>query len=111
MLGRPEEARSRFTAALALARDMEDKEDIAWCLEGLAALAAGDGSGELAATLLGAAGGLLKQIGADFKPFERQLHDATERRARSLCGEDRYEAAVDTGASMALADTLRLVLT
>ena len=110
MLDRPETARAYFREGLSLARAMDDKEDIAWCLEGLASLAAAEGAGELASILLGAAGALLKQIGADFKPFERKLHEATRARAESLCGEAGHAAAVEQGAAMALTDALELAL-
>ena len=81
-------------------------EDLAWCLEGVAAVAAVGGDGEDAAVLLGAAGALLDQMGASFKPFERQLHDATESAARRLCGAVRYAAAAATGATLELSEAL-----
>ena len=110
MLDRPEAARAHLREGLSLAHAMDDKEDVAWCLEGLASLAAAEGAGELASILLGAAGGLLKQIGADFKPFERKLHEATRARAERLCGEAGHAAAVEKGAAMALTDALELAL-
>jgi predicted ATPase len=110
MLDRRETARSRFRESLALAQAMDDKEDIAWCLEGLASLAAAEEAGERASILLGAAGGLLEQMGADFKPFERKLHEATEARARALCGDAGHAAALGRGAAMPLTDALELAL-
>jgi non-specific serine/threonine protein kinase len=110
MLRRREPAAVLFRDGLALAREMDDKEDIAWCLEGLAAVAAAEGNGERASLLLGAAGGLLQQMGADFKPFERKLHEATEARARGLAGDTGHAAALGRGAALPLADAVELAL-
>ena len=109
-LGRLDDAADRFRDSVAHGRETGDKEDLAWCLEGMAGVAAARGSGELAALLLGAAGALLAEMGADFKPFERQLHEATEARARSLCGETAFAAAAEQGAATALDDALELAL-
>jgi hypothetical protein len=49
-------------------------------------------------------------MGADFKPFERQLHEATEARTQELCGPDGYAAGREQGESMTLAAALELVL-
>jgi predicted ATPase/DNA-binding SARP family transcriptional activator len=104
MVGDGNAADRRFREALVLAGETGDKEDIAWCLEGLASVAAAAGDGERAATLLGVAGALLGEMGADFKPFERQLHEATESRARELCGAAAYDDAAQRGAALQLAE-------
>jgi predicted ATPase/DNA-binding SARP family transcriptional activator len=109
MLEDTESAATRFRESLELAREADDQEDIAWCLEGFAALATRAGDGERAATLGGAAGALLRTIGADFKPFERRLHESTEARARSLCGASAFEEASSRGASLPLSAVLELV--
>lgn len=101
-------AAARFRESLELAREADDQEDLAWCLEGFAALAAHAGEGERAAKLGGAAGALLRAIGADFKPFERRLHEATEAQARSLCGASAFEEASSRGAAMPLDAVLEL---
>ncbi|HET9242677.1 MAG TPA: BTAD domain-containing putative transcriptional regulator [Gaiella sp.] len=103
-------ATARFREGLALASDTGDKEDLAWCLEGLAAVAAREGAGERASVLLGAAVGLLLQMGADFKPFERQLHESTRTRAEALCGSSRHVEARERGAAMPIEDALTLAL-
>ena len=110
MLGDEPTAGARFRDGLALASETGDKEDTAWCLEGLGALAARSGHGEHAATLLGAAGALLRQMGADFKPFERQLHETTERQVEVSCGPARHRAARERGAAMALGEAIDLAL-
>ncbi len=68
------------------------------------------GDGERAATLLGVAGALLAEMGADFKPFERQLHEATEGAPARCCGPDAYASARERGASLTLDDGLALAL-
>ena len=108
MLDEYDAADRRFREALVLAGETGDKEDLAWCLEGLAAVAAVGGDGERAATLLGVAGALLSEMGAQFKPFERQLHSSTERSARMLCGPDAYSSALARGASLTLGHGLAL---
>jgi predicted ATPase/DNA-binding SARP family transcriptional activator len=110
MLGASGAADTRFRESLELARAADDKEDLAWCLEGFAALAASDGDGERAATLLGAAGALLARIGADHKPFERRLHEATEAAARTACDPGAFAQAIDHGASLTMAEVLDLAL-
>ena len=109
-LGRLEEADDRFRESVAHGRTAGDKEDLAWCLEGLAALAAARREGERAALLLGAAGALLREMGADYKPFERQLHDATEERALALCGSESFAAATQQGAALTLDGALEVAL-
>ena len=98
-LGRLEDADERFRESVAHGRTAGDKEDLAWCLEGLAGLAAARSESERAALLLGAAGALLAEMGADFKPFERQLHDATEDRARASAAP-AFAAAAEQGAAL-----------
>ena len=102
MLGDDERAGIRFREGLSLARETDDKEDLAWCLEGLAAVAVRRDDGERASTLLGAAGELLTRMGADFKPFERRLHERTETQATVLCGPEAHAAASERGAKLSL---------
>ena len=104
--GRLGDARARLRESVAVASEAGDMEDLAWGLEGVAAVAVADGDGEEAAVLLGAAGALLEQIGADFKPFERQLHDATESAVRRFCGTARYASAAAAGAALDLSQAL-----
>ena len=86
MLNRVAAAADRFHESLALCRTTGDREDSAWSLLGLAATNVATGDGERGAILLGAARTVLTQMGADFKPFERHLDEATEERSRALLG-------------------------
>ena len=110
MLGDRGAADALFREGLRLAAETGDMEDVAWCLEGLASLAADAAEGERAATLLGAAQALVAQMGAHFKPFERQLHEATQEQAQRLCGKEAYVATLEAGASLQLAATLEVAL-
>ncbi len=110
MLGDDEAAERHFREGLVLARETDDKEDLAWCVEGLAALAARRGDGERASALLGVAGALLAHMGAEFKPFERRLHEATEAEATALCEPTVHAAARERGASLMLQDAIALAM-
>ena len=110
MLGDEGRAEAHFRDGLALARETGDLEDMAWCLEGLAAVAVRRGDGPRASVLVGVAAGLLERMGADFKPFERQLHEQTESRAEAIGGPDAHAAARARGASLGLDEALALAL-
>jgi hypothetical protein len=60
--------------------------------------------------LQGAAGALLEEMGAELKPFERQLHEATRAEAIRLCGEQAFADAVRRGAAMTLAEAMEAAL-
>ena len=49
-------------------------------------------------------------MGADFKPFERQLHETTERQAEALCGPVQHGAARERGTAMPLAEAVDFAL-
>jgi hypothetical protein len=108
MLGRITAAEARFHESLTLCRLTGNHEDSAWSLLGLAATNLANGEGERGATLLGAARAVLTQMGADFKPFERHLDEATEARSRTLLGSSGHEAALRHGSSMTLDEALDL---
>lgn len=75
---------------------------------GLAATNAAAGQGEGGAILLGAARTVLTQMGAEFKPFERHLDEATEERSRALLGPSGHEAALRYGSSLTFDEALDL---
>jgi hypothetical protein len=108
MLDRVDAATDRFRESLTLCRATGNREDSAWSLLGLAAASVAKGDGERGAILLGAARSVLTQMGADFKPFERHLDEATERQSRSLLADAGYEAALRRGSSLSLEAALEL---
>jgi len=105
-LGRLGDADRRFHESVGFAEQAVDKEDLAWCLEGFAGLEVARGDGERAALLLGAAGALLEEIGADFKPYERQLHESTRTQAVRLCGGQAFADAWRRGTAMTLPEAV-----
>jgi non-specific serine/threonine protein kinase len=108
MLGRFPAAGERFAESLSLSNEAGDQEDLAWCLEGLAGLAAATGEGDRAGLLLGAAGSLLGRMGATLKPFERRLHESTLERASALCGDGALADLVERGGALSLAEAVEL---
>jgi predicted ATPase/DNA-binding SARP family transcriptional activator len=109
-LDRLEDADARFRESVSYAMEVGDKEDVAWCLEGFAGLAAARGEGGRAGLLQGAAGSLLAEMGADYKPFERALHEETRAVAVLLAGEEAFAQAVREGTQMTLADAVEAAL-
>jgi hypothetical protein len=103
-------AATHFRESIVLGRDTGDKEDLAWCLLGVAGVAARTGDGRHAAALLGSSVALLEAIGAAFKPFERLLHDDTVERALALTGADGYERERRRGAALSLEAAITLAL-
>ena len=61
---RTDDAASAFREALALLREVEDRESIAYCFDGIAAVALRRGDAETALRLLSAAASLREAIGA-----------------------------------------------
>jgi predicted ATPase/DNA-binding SARP family transcriptional activator len=108
MLDRVAAAGDRFHESLTLCRATGNREDSAWSLLGLAATSVATGDGVRGATLLGAARAVLTQMGADFKPFERHLDEATEERSRALLGASGHEEALRHGSSLTLDEALDL---
>jgi len=108
MTDRPAEADERLRASLARSQEAGDKEDLAWSLLGLAALASRRDRAERAAQLLGAGTRLLAHMGADFKPFERQLHAETESAVVSRLGSAKYAEALQRGRELPIAEAVEL---
>jgi hypothetical protein len=77
---------------------------------GVAGLAASGDDGDRASLLLGSAANLLDTMGADFKPFERHLHDLTDARARRLCGDEGFEATRLASAALSLDQAVEVAL-
>ena len=90
--GRIGDADERLRLSLERGRDAGDKEDLSWALLGMAAVCAARGDARRAAVVLAAAKALLDGMGADFKPFERQLYEETDQQL-----EGALDAAARTG--------------
>jgi predicted ATPase/DNA-binding SARP family transcriptional activator len=110
-LGRHDAAAAHFREGLELAGDAGDREDLAWLLEGSAALAMARADAERAATLLGAAEALLAAMGADHKPYERSLRDRTHAAVVAALGEAAAEDLMRRGATLATPEAIELAST
>ena len=108
MTGRLDLAEQRLRGSLARSQHAGDKEDLSWSLLGLAGLKAARKDPERAALLLGAATGLLGEMGADFKPFERKLHEETAARVADDLGTDRFELSFAKGRALSLDDAIEV---
>jgi predicted ATPase/DNA-binding SARP family transcriptional activator len=108
MTGRLDDAADRLRGSLRRSEDAGDKEDLAWSLLGLASLAAARDESDRAAVLLGAATSLLTGMGADFKPFERKLHDETAGRVAVQMGDAAFQQALARGRAMPLVEVIEV---
>jgi serine/threonine-protein kinase PknK len=108
MTGRLDAAADRLRGSLSRSQDAGDKEDLAWSLLGLAGLAAAHDESDRAAMLLGAATNLLAGMGADFKPFERKLHDETAARVAAQLGDTAFQLSLARGRAMALTEVIEV---
>jgi DNA-binding CsgD family transcriptional regulator len=89
--------------AMRLKRVTNDRLGVAFCLEALAAVAAGQGRSRRAATLLGAADTLWQFTGSTAGAGQDHLfafHEQCERQARQALGEAAYRTAFHYGAQM-----------
>jgi non-specific serine/threonine protein kinase len=99
--GEPAEAARLLREALRLQQGWGDRVGVAWCLEALAAVAAGAAPAH-AARLLGAAAAARRELGAPPKPYWRPEIAAAEGAARGALGAAAYAAARAAGAALSL---------
>jgi predicted ATPase len=98
--------------ALRIKRLFDDVAGSALCLELLAWVAAGQGSAERAARLLGAAQENWSLYGLSHagSPFTIPQHGECERIARDTLGDAAYEAALEEGRRLDLSDAIAYAL-
>jgi tetratricopeptide (TPR) repeat protein len=92
--------------ALRLLAELEFKDVIGYCFEGLAAVLAFTGEGEPAARLLGAAEALRESLGVELAPAERETHEETAAAVRDGIGEERFSAVWRQGRELALDEAI-----
>jgi predicted ATPase/DNA-binding XRE family transcriptional regulator len=85
-------AGTHFIEALELCRDLGDDLLMAWCLGGLAGVAALNEEPERAAWLWGAADALRQSIGGRPAPAARATHEQLQAQVRKQLGEARFYA-------------------
>ena len=94
--GETREARSALRSALDLAAELGDKDHIAYCLDGLAAVEAARGDARRGAVFVGAAEAIRETTGTIREPYERHVGVRTEAALRSELGGE-YDALVAEG--------------
>jgi len=98
--GEVEQARALCQRSLALVREIDNKEGISTCLEGLADIVARQGEPLWAARLWGAAEALRETIGTPLPPVARDTYERSVAAARTQLGEKSFAAAWAEGRSM-----------
>jgi len=107
-LGDLESARARLLESVEHASAVDDRQSLARALDALAAVADAAGDPEHGATLLGAAEGARRSIGASVWMTDRESHDDTAARLRTALGDPVYMAATDRGSELTLHQVLGL---
>lgn len=98
--GEPGTARERFVAAAELHGRMLDQEGSAYCLDGFAALALGQGRPEVAAQLLGASRRARDLVGVVVWPGVAAALDALRSAVEAALGPDTFRRLAQDGCRM-----------
>jgi non-specific serine/threonine protein kinase len=96
--------------ALRRLAELEFRDVIGYCFEGLAAVLAFTGEPDPAARLLGAAEALRESVGVDLAPTERETHETTAAAVREALGEKRFSAAWRLGRDLPLDEAITYAL-
>jgi predicted ATPase/DNA-binding SARP family transcriptional activator len=96
--------------ALRRLAELEFRDVIGYCFEGLAAVLAFTGEAGPAARLLGAAEALRESVGVDLAPTERETHETTAAAVREALGEKRFSAAWRLGRDLPLDEAITYAL-
>ncbi|MGZ6536594.1 MAG: ATP-binding protein [Actinomycetota bacterium] len=105
---RDAEARELLTESLRRVWQLRWKENIYYCLTGLAALDARDGAFERASRLLGTGRALAEEIRIVLEPFGAALHARTEEKIRSQLGSDEFARFFEEGRAGSLEEAINL---
>jgi predicted ATPase/DNA-binding SARP family transcriptional activator len=96
--------------ALRRLAELEFRDVIGYCFEGLAAVLAFTKRAEEAARLLGAAEALRESLGVGLAPAEQTTHDETVEAVRGALDEERFTGAWRQGREMPLDDAIAYAL-
>jgi predicted ATPase/DNA-binding SARP family transcriptional activator len=96
--------------ALRRLAELEFRDVIGYCFEGVAAALAFTGEVESAARLLGAAEALRESMGVDLAPAERQTHESTAAAVREVLGEEHSAAEWRLGRELSLDEAIAYAL-
>lgn len=105
-----ERAIALLRQALRVLAELEFRDVIGYCFEGLAAVLAFIGQADSAARLLGAAEALRESLGVDLAPAERETHEETAAAVRQALGEEQFSAAWRLGRELPLAEAIAYAL-
>jgi predicted ATPase/DNA-binding SARP family transcriptional activator len=105
-LGRPDRGLEALLESLAIARRLNYREVVAYCLGGLAELATLDGDAVRAATLQGASDRLFSEIGAIPSPDEAEARQRVAEYIVETLGPDRVRELHENGAGLTLDELL-----
>jgi len=95
---------------LVLSRTIGDKQNIAYCLEGMARVANVQGRADRAVLLYGAAATLRVAIGAPLPPTDRAAYEPNVAILPTTMGETHFAAAWAAGAALSLEQAIDLAL-
>ena len=98
-----------FADGLRMAYELGDTLEIAYCLEGLAAVAV-TRDAEHAAKLLGAAEAARESVGGSLESVELKVHERTVDRARAQNGDDAFQAGWESGRAITIDASVTLAL-
>jgi len=110
-LGKLTLAKSYFQEGIPHSEEMGDRANIAYILEGLAAVGGAQGEAEHAAQLFGAAHGLIERTGLRGHTYyqpDHTLYDHIRRHVQSTLGETRYTDLWVAGQAMKLTQMIAL---
>jgi tetratricopeptide (TPR) repeat protein len=99
-----------YRESMAILREIADLRGIAYCLEGLAAVAVVGENAADAVTLLGAAAMIRERTDASLDPLEQLEVDRTLAKGREALSPDEFDAAWSHGSLMELDDAIELAL-
>jgi hypothetical protein len=108
--GQHERAAELLREALRRLAELEFKDVIGYCFEGLAAVLGLTGRADEASRLLGAAEVLRESLGVGLAPAEQATHDETVAVLRQALGEERFDAEWRAGRELALDDAIEYAL-
>jgi hypothetical protein len=106
-----ERAAGRWREALVMASEVGTTVDSAYCMQGLAAVAAARNEARRAARLLGAAQTLLEAAGLVLHAYARnELYDRATSTAREFLGEGAWTTAHREGLAMSFGEAVAYAL-
>jgi predicted ATPase/DNA-binding CsgD family transcriptional regulator len=109
-LGSHAEATALHQQSLALFGEVENRREIAECLEVLAMLARAQDQPVQAARLFGTAEAALEEIGSSMQPSQNPRYETYVAEIRDQLGEDTFAAAWAEGRAMRLEDAIASAL-